>query len=351
MKPIRIAVIGGGEIAQIMHLPFLAELPQFEVTAICDLSETVLEKLGRLYNIPIQTQSYEEALDEVDAVAVLTHEHAPIVEAAAARGKHVFVEKPLSFTLEDCDRILDVVNESGVTLMVGYMKRFDPGYLYAAKRVSALRGVRFIRMHDFGGSFDVHPDVYTLHRGDDVAKELVEASNARISRAMLSALGPGREQLRDVYFEVLMSGIHDLTVLRGMFGQATAVLHSETLAGDGLVSLLDYGGGRTCVFEIALMTEHLWWDQNLSVHAADGIVSIDFPNPFVRYAPSVVTVQENENGAPATTTIPVSSDAAFRREWMHFADCIESGAEPLTNGRDARADVELALAMVQAVQL
>ena len=44
--PIRVGVVGCGEIAQIMHLRFLDELPEFKVVALCDLSETVLVSLG-----------------------------------------------------------------------------------------------------------------------------------------------------------------------------------------------------------------------------------------------------------------------------------------------------------------
>jgi predicted dehydrogenase len=348
MKPIRIAVIGCGEIAQVMHLPFLTELPQFEVAAICDLSPTVLEQVGDRYNVPIRSQSFEDVLDHVEAVAILTHEHATIAQAAAAKGKHIFVEKPLSLSVTDCDSILDAVRENGVKLMVGYMKRYDPGYLYALDRISKLASIGFVRLHDFGGSFRIHPGVYTLYRGDDVPADEINSLQQRIRETMLGALGTGRDHLVDVYFEMLMSGIHDLTVLRGILGQAESVLHSEALGAGGLVSLLDYGQGRMCVFEAALMTEHSWWDQNVVVYGTDAVVSIEFPNPFIRYAPSVIRIQENDGETPVQKTVPVSHEAAFRREWLHFADCLRNDKPPLTNGEDAKADVELALAMVQA---
>jgi predicted dehydrogenase len=349
MKPIRIAVVGCGEIAQVMHLPHLAELPQFEIAALCDLSLSLLESLGNRYGVARRTQDYSEVLDEVEAVAVLTHEHTSVAVAAAEHGKHVFVEKPLGFSIEDCDCVLAAVRENGVKLMVGYMKRFDPGYLYALDRIAELAPIRLVRLHDFGGSFDVHPGIYTLYQAEAPPADESERRGRRVEDSMRRALGPEHEHLIEVYYEMLMSGSHDLTVLRGILGQAKCVLHSELLEPAGIVSVLDYGDGRKCVYEAALMTGYTWWDQNVSVYGDGSSVSIEFPNPFIRYAPSVVTVRRTEGTTPVMTEIPVSYDEAFRREWLHFADCVRSDREPRTNGNDAKADVELALAMVRAI--
>jgi len=260
------------------------------------------------------------------------------------------VEKPLSYSIEDCDRVIDAARKAGVKLMIGYMRRFDPGYLYALERIATLDAIRFVRAHDFGGSFAIHPGVYTLFRGDDVPAGVIQRGQRQINETMLSALGPGREHLVDVYYETLMSGIHDLAMLRGLLGTPTEIVHSELVGAGGLISLLDYGEGLVCAFEQALMTDHSWWDQNLSVYADNGVVSIELPNPYIRNAPTTVRIQLSEGGPPTTTAVPVSYDSAFRREWIHFADCIRNDIEPLTNGEDARADVELALAMVRAVK-
>ena len=350
MEQIRIAVIGCGEIAQVMHLPYLAELPAFEIAAICDLSPAVLERVGDRYNVSRRSAEYGDVLDDVDAVAILTHDHANIAEEAALRGRHLFVEKPLSYSIEDCDRVIDAARKSGVKLMIGYMRRFDPGYLYALERIAMLDTIRFVRAHDFGGSFAIHPSVYTLFRGDDVPAGVIETGRRQINETMLRALGQGRDHLVEVYYDTLMSGIHDLAMLRGLLGSPTQIVHSELVGAGGLLSLLDYGEGRVCAFEQALMTDHAWWDQSISVYADNGVVSLELPNPYIRNAPTTVRIQRSEGDSPTTTTVPVSFDSAFRREWIHFADCIGNDLEPLTNGEDARADVEIALAMVQAVR-
>jgi predicted dehydrogenase len=67
-------------------------------------------------------------LDACDAVGITaeTVQHAPLVETAAARGRHVLCEKPLATTVADCDRIARAVRQSGIVFMQSFPKRFDP---------------------------------------------------------------------------------------------------------------------------------------------------------------------------------------------------------------------------------
>src|SRR5207247_234525 len=72
------------------------------------------------------------ACPDVDAVLVLTAgSHAEPAIAAARAGKHVFVEKPMCYTAREADEMIAAATASGVTLMVGYMKAYDPTYLTA----------------------------------------------------------------------------------------------------------------------------------------------------------------------------------------------------------------------------
>ena len=118
-----------------------------------------------------------------------------------------------------------------------------------------------------------------------------------------------------------------------------------------MLSVFDYGDNRRCVFEGGIATDLLWWDEQLTAYGRNRIVSIVFPNPYVKYAPTVVNVQENQNGSPVFKEIPVSYHEAFRREWLDFYDCIQNDQEPRANATDAKADVELAVEMVRAVHV
>jgi predicted dehydrogenase len=351
VEPLRVGVVGCGQIAQIMHLPYLKELPQFQVTAVCDLSPMVVEAVGERYAVPTRVTDYYDLVnrDDVDAVAVLTMEHAEVAEAAAAAGKHLFIEKPLGFSLAETDRVIAAVEQAGVTAMVGYMKRYDPGYEYGAARMQAMDDVRLIRVHDFATDFGMHAALFTLFSADDLSPALLAERLAAIEATQRDALGSTHAHLAGHYAMLLMLSSHDLAILRGAFGAPNGVLYSDAVSDTQLLSVLDYGPGRRCVFEIGVGTDALWWDEQLTAYGTHEMVEITFPNPYVPYAPTVVTIRENEDGSPVRKEIPVSHQEAFRREWLHFFDCVRDGSPPRTPLADARADVELAIEMIRAI--
>ncbi len=353
MDRLRVGIIGCGQIAQIMHLPYLMELPQYEISAVCDISAKVVNSVGERYGV---SQRYIEsdallAQPDIDIVAILTMDHGDIAEAAAAAGKHIFVEKPFCFDPAEGRRVLDAVERAGVKLMVGYMKRYDPGYEYGMARMRAMEDVRLIRVHDFAGDFSVHEPLYTLVAGDDIPQDALADGAAKIDAASKAALGPSHAHLASLYQMLLMLSSHDLAILRGAFGAAAGVLFSDAISPTEILSVLDFGPHCRCVFEAGVWPDYLWWDEQLTAYGKSETVSIVFPNPYVKYAPTTVTIQENENGSPVSKVVPASHDEAFRREWLHFYDCIREDREARTTGADANADVELAVEMIRAIRV
>jgi predicted dehydrogenase len=351
VEPLRVGVVGCGEIAQVMHLRFLEELPQFRITAVCDLSPQVVETVGDRYHVSVRCTDYSELVkrNDVDAVAVLTMEHADVAVAAAEAGKHLFLEKPIGFSLGEADRIIASVQRAGVTAMVGYMKRYDPGYEYGAVRMREMTDVRLIRVHDFAVDFSAHVPLFTLVTRDDVPDVVVAERKAAIVATQREALGPSHADLCGLYSMLLMLASHDLNILRGAFGSPAGVLYSDAVSETELLSVLDYGPGCRCVFEAGVGSRTLWWDEQMTAYGRDQVIEIAFPNPYVPYAPTVVTIRANEDGAPVRKEIPVSHQEAFRREWLHFHECVRHGLQPRTSLADARADVELAIEMIRAI--
>src|ERR1700674_2617669 len=128
---LKVGVIGGGLIAQVMHLHYLRELSdRFEISAICDLSAEARGAVAREYAVPQQFDSWQELVAQpLDAIFVLTSgSHAPAAIAAAKAGMHVLVEKPMCFSIAEGQAMIDAAGAAGVTLMVAYNKRYDPAY-------------------------------------------------------------------------------------------------------------------------------------------------------------------------------------------------------------------------------
>ena len=129
-NPIRIGIIGAGLWGE-AHAHVFSSSNYARLTALCDFDLSKGKALGDVYGIPAFA-SVEEMLDavELDAVSIATPDfaHTEPVIAAAKRGKHILVEKPLATTMDDVDAIETVVREAGVRLMVDFHARWSPRF-------------------------------------------------------------------------------------------------------------------------------------------------------------------------------------------------------------------------------
>src|ERR1700691_5344249 len=98
-------------------------------------------KVAEELEIELSYPSLDAMLENRDIQAVLIASpdkfHAEGVQAAARAGKDVLCEKPLGLSLESAREALAAVEKAGVRLQVGFMRRYDPAYLAASKRIEA----------------------------------------------------------------------------------------------------------------------------------------------------------------------------------------------------------------------
>jgi predicted dehydrogenase len=139
---VRLGVVGAGGFFRAVHLPILAKHQGFEIRTIASRTGLQLRDLAQRHNIPSISTASDDVINdrEIDAVLIATRHdlHADLATRALAAGKHVFVEKPLGLTVDECERVLETVRQSGRLLAVGFNRRFSP-HAVGAK---ALIGVR-----------------------------------------------------------------------------------------------------------------------------------------------------------------------------------------------------------------
>ena len=351
MQPIRVGVVGLGQIAQIMHLPYLHTMPGFKVAAVCDLSAKLVDSIGELYHVPGRYVDAQELLAKADIDVVLictTFDHADIALAAIERGKHVFVEKPLCETPALAREVATAADRMGVHVMVAYMKRYDPGFIRWQDEIGNLQDICLVRVHDFcHNNQRIIQDAYDLLTSGDVPQEVMQAAAARAEARYREALGEAAApHLVAGYRVALGLGVHDMTILRGSFGDPKQILFTD-IAAEGpptTVSVLDYGRFR-CVWEIGV-TDTKHFDEELAVWARDAIVSLRFPSPYLKNAPSELTVIRTIGEETVTARTITSYREAFYNELVHFRDCIVYGHRPLTDAWEGVRDIELLLEIV-----
>ncbi len=126
----KICMIGAGRVGKNHSRALTRHVPGAKIVALVDPFADVRAETAAEFGIELQYDSLEQALDKTDFDAVIittpTPTHLPLAAQAADHGKHVFLEKPMAITLDECDQIMDATNRNGVILQLGFMRRFDP---------------------------------------------------------------------------------------------------------------------------------------------------------------------------------------------------------------------------------
>jgi len=138
---VKICMIGAGRVGKLHSGTLKRYVPDGEVVSLVDTQQEMLDETGEEFNIDKRFSSLEEALDksEFDAVVITTPtpSHQSLSVLAAEHGKHVFLEKPMAMSLEECDQIINACNSNGAHLQLGFMRRFDPDFSLASERIQA----------------------------------------------------------------------------------------------------------------------------------------------------------------------------------------------------------------------
>lgn len=132
MKKTIIGIIGAGRIGR-LHAENIINFPNVRLKTISDLYVEHVTDWAKEIGIEQVVTDYQEIINdkEIEAVFVCssTDTHAEIIIAAANQGKHVFCEKPISFSINETKQVLEAVKKAGVKFQVGFNRRFDRNFL------------------------------------------------------------------------------------------------------------------------------------------------------------------------------------------------------------------------------
>lgn len=153
---VRVGLIGAGYVAA-HHLRALNALPFVEVVGICDRDRSRAEALARKFRVGAvysDLSSMAGARPEVIHILTPPESHCSLALASMEMGCHVFVEKPMAESVEECDRMIAFARAKGVVLSVNHSDRFDPVVLQAIKvarsgAIGDVLAVHSIRSSDY----------------------------------------------------------------------------------------------------------------------------------------------------------------------------------------------------------
>ncbi|MFV2066938.1 MAG: Gfo/Idh/MocA family oxidoreductase [Pirellulales bacterium] len=177
MKQLQFALIGAGRAGLVHARNLKTRALRAELAILCDANRDGLEAESRSLGIETVTSDYRDSIqrDEIDAVIIATPTflHCEIACAAAGAGKHIFLEKPMALTVNECRRINAAVETANVKLQIGFMRRFDERFMRAKEMIDSGELGRVMMIKSTGrGPGGPGPWMYDLARSNGIIAEV-----------------------------------------------------------------------------------------------------------------------------------------------------------------------------------
>lgn len=372
MNPLRMGVIGCGAIAQIMHVPYFDEYEQFELAALADRSRPVLDAVADRYRVEQRYTDWRDLLVQPDIEAVgIFHSgsHYATTMAALEAGKHVFVEKPLTWNSREAREIADRVHQTGLILQVGYHKLYDPGFAYAKEQIEKMRDLGFVRITVLHPANELGFSPHRIRRGAGVIQEghvdvgtwesqrsgqLAAFATGELAPLVDEALGSRKddERLRLGYGVLCSSIIHQVYTLFGFLGEPSNVVSTEIYR-DGLSihGVIAYPNDLRVTLDWHFLSDLKDYHEEYAFYGNFDRVRFQMPSPYFRNFPSPIIVQGCEGELAWEKRVIVNYDEAFKRELLAFYEHVRSGQQPaLSSVNDAVKHMAFIQQMIDAAR-
>ncbi len=317
VNSIRVCLIGAGRAAGVHANSLVNHIPAGRLAGIVDPMREALSATADQFGVDARFESLEAALDwgEFEAVAITTptFTHSDLAVMAAVAGKHVFLEKPMAITLDECDEIIEAIQRNGVFLQLGFMRRFDPEFAAAYER---------IQMGEIGQPMMIK----SLTHGPGLPPPW--ARDLRTSNGMLAEvnshdwdctrwlMGSNPER---VYVEVA-----------NFKGKARGV-DTENFYDNVLVNVRFESGGLGSISGICPCD--YGYDARVEIVGERGIMQI---GEMRGQAVVVCTNRDQGLVTPIYRTWPERFAWGYIREMEHFVNCIQTDTPPEVGGEDGR---------------
>jgi myo-inositol 2-dehydrogenase/D-chiro-inositol 1-dehydrogenase len=318
VAPLTVGVIGVGRIGR-MHAHVLAhQVAGAAVSAVYDARPPTARDVAAELGVPAAA-SVEEILDgDVDAVAICStaDTHVELMIAAAAAGKAVFCEKPVSLELSELDRALAAIETAGVPFQIGFNRRFDPAHAAVREAVAS------------GAVGEPHLVRISSRDPEPPPLEYVRTSGGLFLDMMIHDFDMARYVTASDVVEVFARG-------------AVRIDPDFEQAGDidtALVTLVHENGCLTAIDNSRRAA--YGYDQRVEVFGSCGMAASE--NPLANT--SRVFTATGTQAPPLPYFFLERYMPSYVREWEAFVAAVQTGRPPPVSVKDARAPLLIGLA-------
>lgn len=306
---IRIAVIGAGGFANMMHFPSLKEMRDVELCSVCDLVYERARNTAEKFQIEKVYTDYKKMIEETAPegiyIIVAPHHLFDIALFCLSQKLNIFVEKPPGITIHQTKRLAILAEQNNVLTMVGFQRRFAPVMVEAKKRIEERGGI----VHCQANFFKHHIGLPPYYEG---AVDLLTC---------------------DV--------IHSVDILRWMAGEPKKVksIVKNNFADypNLFLALVEFETGATGI----LSTN---WTSGKRIYSVEmhgkGIIAFADPEKEAVFYKDNSEVPEILRTQDAAGSDELYKYAGFYYENRHFIDCLKEKRLPMTNLSDAYKTME-----------
>ncbi len=302
-KP-RVAVVGIGHLGS-RHLKVYSELSDLvNLVSVCDLKNERTVKLANHYNVPF-TEDYRSLVGKVDAVniCVPTESHYEIAKFFLSNKIHTLIEKPITTTVEQANKLIALAQTNNLKLQVGHVERFN----------SAFQSI----MH-----FKEKPLFIECHRLNQF---------------------PNRSLDIGVVMDLM---IHDIDIVLGLIQEPITSIHA--IGVNALTPLEDitsvritFQGGCVCNLTASRISEDVM--RKIRIFQENAYISLD----YVKQEAYIYKKVENQI---LKHSLPIEKQEPLKKELSHFIECIQNDKKPLVSGIEAKEALEVALQISKQIK-
>jgi predicted dehydrogenase len=296
-------------------------VPQAQLVAVADVAAERASRTARDLEIDNSYGSLEAMLEckGLDAVVIATPDkfHASAVKVAAAARKDILCEKPLALSLAEAQELLDVVSQAKVRLQVGFMRRYDPAYAAAMKRIEA-------------GEIGVPVIFKSIGRDKDGPP--------------LTAYQPN---INGMLFYT--NSIHDFDLARWLMQDEVAEVHAYTTVairpevaqfGDVVASVVNLRFNRGAIGNIESYAQAAYgYDVRTEIVGSKGSIQVG----SFHKTPATFLTANGSSQIIADHFLSIFADA-YLAEIREFVDCMLSDRAPRVSGEDGIKALAIAVA-------
>lgn len=179
---LKIGIIGTGHLGKI-HIKLLREISDFTIVGFYDSDKVIAKEIAKEFDI-VSFESVDELIDASDAIDIVTPTlfHYDYAVKTLKKSKHVFIEKPLTNTIEEAKSLIGLSKEANVKVQVGHVERFNPAFVAARAHCTQPMFIEAHRLAQFNPrGTDVSVVLDLMIHDIDIILSIVKSNIKKIS--------------------------------------------------------------------------------------------------------------------------------------------------------------------------